>query len=154
MSRVSSATSLQITCPVATPVAQRAVARWALMTFGVVCIALGGLGVFVPGLPTTIFLILACWAFARSNPGLRDRVLRSRLFAPYAKYVDGSSPMPLRARLVSIGIMWTCVGLSLWVLLGSDAAPQWVVWLTLALAVIGTVFIARWQRRPTLSQGQ
>lgn len=128
-----------------THVAESAIARGLLMAFGVSCVGLGALGVFVPGLPTTIFLILACWAFARSNPALKRWVLSTRLFAPYARYLDGRSPMPVRAKVIAIGLMWACVGLSVWVILKSESAPVWVAWITVALAGIGTGFIAVWQ---------
>lgn len=41
--------------------------RWAFFIFGWLCVALGMIGVVVPGLPTTIFLIIAVWAFSRSS---------------------------------------------------------------------------------------
>jgi len=46
--------------------------RWLLAGAGVVAVGLGGLGVFVPGLPTTIFLIIASYCFARSCRGSKN----------------------------------------------------------------------------------
>ncbi len=48
----------------------RPVLRWLLLLFAVLCLALGTIGVFVPGLPTTIFILMAAWAAARSSPRL------------------------------------------------------------------------------------
>lgn len=42
--------------------------RWALVGLGLFCVGLGLVGVFVPLMPTTIFLTVALWAFSRSSP--------------------------------------------------------------------------------------
>ena len=49
---------------------------------GWTCVALGFVGVWVPLLPTTIFLIVAAWAFARSSPELRQWLLTHPRFGP------------------------------------------------------------------------
>jgi hypothetical protein len=54
-----------------------------LAAAGLLCVGLGALGAVLPGLPTTIFLILASYCFTRSCPWLEERLLRTRLFAPY-----------------------------------------------------------------------
>ena len=55
--------------PEATPPRSR-VARAGWIALGGAAVALGGVGMVVPGLPTTVFFIVAAWAFARSSPRL------------------------------------------------------------------------------------
>lgn len=54
--------------------------RWALLAFAVLCLVLGVIGVFVPGLPTTVFILLAAWAAARCSPRLHEWLWYHPLF--------------------------------------------------------------------------
>lgn len=48
--------------------------------FAVLCLVLGLIGVVVPGMPTTVFILLAAWAAARSSPRLHAWLLGHRIF--------------------------------------------------------------------------
>lgn len=121
--------------------------RLLLAGVGVLAVAAGAVGVFVPGLPTTIFLIVASYCFARSCPWLEERLLRRPLFAPYLQALDRSRPMPRRARVAATAAMWISVGISLAALHAADRLAAWLaVTLLLALAA-GTVAIGRTGRR-------
>jgi uncharacterized membrane protein YbaN (DUF454 family) len=56
--------------------------RALLHAFAVLCLALGLIGVVVPGMPTTVFILLAAWAAARSSPRLHAWLLGHRIFGP------------------------------------------------------------------------
>jgi uncharacterized membrane protein YbaN (DUF454 family) len=117
--------------------------RLLLAAAGVVCVGLAALGVFVPGLPTTIFLILATYLFARSCPWLEERLIHNRLFAPFLGYLDGSTPVPMRAKVATMCIMWVFVALSVLLLGRGLEAPNWVILMPPVAAVVGTWFIMR-----------
>ena len=122
--------------------------RWLLATVGVIAVALGALGVFVPGLPTTIFLIIASYCFTRSCPWLEERLLRVPLFAPYMRFIDERRPMSARSRAIAIANMWACVLLSLVWLRVSGRLPAALAIGITALAAIGTIAILRFRRAP------
>lgn len=126
----------------------RSLRRWLLAGVGVVAVAIGGVGVFVPGLPTTIFLILATYCFARSCPLLEQRLLRIPLFAPYMKFIDEGRPMSTRSRVVSITAMWTCVLLSLAWLRAAGGLSVTLAATIAGLAGIGTLAVLRFRRAP------
>lgn len=119
------------------------VKRLVLAGAGIVFVALGGLGVVVPGLPTTVFLILAGYCFTRSIPALERKLIRNKWFAPYLRYVDGSEEMPIGARVRALFVMWLSILLSCIFLIYRDihfAVPLAV----LAAGAVGTWYI--WAR--------
>jgi uncharacterized membrane protein YbaN (DUF454 family) len=120
--------------------------RVALAGLGVLAVVLGGIGVFVPGLPTTIFLIMASYCFARSCPWLEERLLRVPLFAPYMGFIDDGRPMSARARVISMTAMWTSVLLSLAWLRGSGRLSTALAATIIGVAGFGTVAVLRFRR--------
>jgi uncharacterized membrane protein YbaN (DUF454 family) len=118
-----------------------------LAALGVLCVALGAVGVVLPGLPTTIFLLLASLLFTKSCPWLEDRLVRNRFFAPYLRYLDGSRAMSRRAKVTAITMMWLMVCLSALTLTRGDARLWWIAALIGGAAVVGTVAILRWGGR-------
>lgn len=58
------------------------VRRIGLIAVGLVSLALGGLGIFVPLLPTTPFVLLAAFAFANSSETLHRWLLDHNVFGP------------------------------------------------------------------------
>lgn len=121
--------------------------RWMLAGAGVGCVGLGAAGVFVPGLPTTIFLILATWCFARSCPWLERKLVRNRLFKPFLWALDTGAPMPRRARIISTVIMWAAIAASCAIILarasGPIAGPLILTGLIVAAGGVGTWCIWR-----------
>ena len=74
---------LPISSPAAPP--RRALsplARWAYAAAAVLCLALGVVGLVVPGLPSTVFILLASAAAARSSPRLHHWLWQHRWFGP------------------------------------------------------------------------
>ncbi|MEL6796866.1 MAG: YbaN family protein [Planctomycetota bacterium] len=122
--------------------------RWLFATLGSVCFAIALIGIPLPVIPTTFPLMCSLLFFARSSPALERRVRNFGPFKPYIKFIDGSTPMPMRAKIVSCLLMWTPVLITAWLLATRTEAPA-VAWIsTIMLAVIGTPVIFFW--RPKL----
>jgi len=116
--------------------------RWALASVGVVCVCFAGVGVFVPGLPTTIFLILASWCLTRSCPWLEERVRRVAIFRPFFRVIDQGQGMPTRAKVISLVLMWIAIGSSTWLMMERGVHAGW--WGTVIVAgLVGTIAIVR-----------
>ncbi len=119
--------------------------RILLATLGVLCVGLAGLGVIVPGMPTTVFLIAASYLFTRSCPVLERVLIRNRFFGPFLQYLDGTAAMPVVVVRRTLLIMWVCVGIST-ALLFVRGTQIWICLVPIVLAVVGHVFICRLRR--------
>jgi uncharacterized membrane protein YbaN (DUF454 family) len=74
------------------------VRRTLWMAAGVAALALGAAGVVLPLLPTTPFVLLAAFCFARSSPGLHRWLLRNRRFGPLIVAWRDERAIPARAK--------------------------------------------------------
>lgn len=75
-----------------------------LILLGLVCVALGALGVVTPGLPTTPLLLLASWSFYKSSPRLQQWLLRSALGKYIVEY-QKKNGMTIRTKLYVVGMI-------------------------------------------------
>lgn len=122
--------------------------RYLLAVLGLANVGLAVVGVILPGLPTTIFLIVASWCFTRSCPWLEERLFRMRLLRPYVRLVRGEAPMSPRARVVSTALMWTAIVVSLLVLRAGGTLTPWLAAVLVGAGLVGSVVIARFRRAP------
>jgi uncharacterized protein len=75
------------------------------LLLGFLFFGLGAVGVVVPGLPTTVFMLLALWAFARSSERFHDWLYHHRLFGPPLQEWHNYHVIPRRAKVLAIGMM-------------------------------------------------
>ena len=73
-----------------------------LLSTGWICVGLGFIGIFVPGLPTTIFLIIALWAFTKSSEKLRIWLLNHKRFGPILRNWQEHKIVPLKAKILMV----------------------------------------------------
>jgi uncharacterized protein len=86
--------------------------RLGLLALGWIAVALGGLGIVVPGLPTTGFFVLAAACFARSSPRFERWVLGLPKIGPLVRDHRAGLGMPRRAKVIAIAMMLTACTLS------------------------------------------
>ncbi len=117
----------------------RGLMRLVLIACGTLCVALGVLGIFLPLLPTTVFLLLAAACYARSSERFYHRLLNHRWLGSYIRNHREGRGMRRRDKAVTLALLWIGIG----------ATAIWSVealWLRALLAVIAlsvTVHVAR-----------
>jgi uncharacterized membrane protein YbaN (DUF454 family) len=102
----------------------------------------------VPGLPTTVFLIAASWLFARSCPWLEERLIRVPLFRPFLGFLDAGEPMPRRAVVTTLIVMWLAIAASALLIGFKEPARPIVAAVIVTLGIVGTGFVVRLGRGP------
>ncbi len=118
------------------------VVRWLLLAAGTLCVALGVIGIFVPVLPTTPFLLLAAACYARASERFYLWLVRNRTFGPTIREWRRHRSIPYRTKVVAIALMTGTIAVSI-VLLARYPLVQ------LALAAIGVVVGAWLYRIPS-----
>lgn len=120
--------------------------RVLLVALGTVACLLGVVGIVVPLLPTTPFLLLAAALYCRSSPRLYDRLLGHRRLGAYIRHFREERALPLRVKVVSVSLVWFTLSYAAW---EAEAWGAWR-WLLLLLAFGVSLHILRFRtlRRP------
>ncbi len=79
--------------------------RYALIGFGWLNVALGAVGIVVPGLPTTVFLLIALWAFSKSSERFRAWLYEHPRLGPPVRAWHEHRVIPPRAKTAALAMM-------------------------------------------------
>ena len=105
--------------------------RVILWTVGSIALLLGVIGIVVPGLPTTPFVLVAAACYARASRRFYSWLVHNATFGPLIREWRLHRSIPWRIKLIAIGSMALTITASIWTL---AALP----WLQALLAFIGT----------------
>ncbi|HET6681547.1 MAG TPA: YbaN family protein [Gemmatimonadaceae bacterium] len=114
------------------------VRRITLMVCGTTALALGLIGIVVPLMPTTCFLLMAAWCYARSSRRMYDRLMTAPVVGEYLRQYRDERTIPPRVRQASLVMMWIMIGY------GVVTVDIWMVRLLLLTIAVGvTVHLLR-----------
>lgn len=105
---------------------------------GVMSIMIGIIGMFLPLLPTTPFLILATVCFAKSSEKAHKWLLTNRWCGEYIKNYREKKGISLRHKIFSLSLLWITIGYSVLFV----AEHLWLQFLLIAIAITVTLHIA------------
>jgi len=83
-----------------------------LIVLGTLSLCVGIIGIVVPGLPTTPFLLLTAGLYVKSSDRLYQKLLSSRIAGPYILEFQTKKGMTKRTKLHAIGTMWVMITIS------------------------------------------
>jgi hypothetical protein len=117
--------------------------RYALLALGWLCVALGVIGIFLPILPTTPFLLLAAACFVRSSKRFYLWLVLHPRLGPWVRdYLEGQG-IPLKAKVYSIALMWLSIALSCYLV-----PLFWARAFMLTSAVLVSIYILKQKTLP------
>ena len=109
---------------------KRPLVRALWLVLGLLFMGLGIVGAFLPVMPTTVFLLIAAFFFARSSPRFYNWLLNNRTFGPLVRDWRAGLGLPLRAKVLAVSLIGVTVGSSILVV-----PPVWLKLLLLAVAL-------------------
>lgn len=116
--------------------------RWAFRMAGGVMVGLGVLGIFLPVLPTTPFLLAAAWLFSKGSPDALRWLIHHRVLGAYIRDYRAGHGIPLKIKIFALLLLWATILSSVFLVLD-------VLWLQAMLVVIALAVTLHLCRLPT-----
>jgi uncharacterized membrane protein YbaN (DUF454 family) len=105
---------------------------------GCIAVVLAVLGVFLPLLPTTPFLLLASACFARGSERMHRWLMSNPLFGQYLRNMEEGRDIPRRAKVITLTILWASLAFSAFNL---NSVPLRVLLLAIGIGV--TIYLIK-----------
>jgi uncharacterized membrane protein YbaN (DUF454 family) len=102
-----------------------------LIFVGTLFVALGVLGMILPLLPTTVFLLLAAYCYSHSSERFHTWLLNNRWCGEYIRNYKSGRGITARQKVSTIAMLWASIGFSMWYVSGA-----W--WLNLILLAVAS----------------
>ena len=102
-----------------------------LITSGTISVGIGIIGIFLPLLPTTPFLLLAAACYARSSKRFYVWLLTNKYFGKYIRNYREGKGIPLKTKLFSIGLLWITITISIIII-----KQNWISMLLIIIALL------------------
>jgi len=107
----------------------RRISKFLLVAGGTVCVALAAIGVILPLVPTTPFLLLAAFLYARSSESRHTWLITNRLFGRYIRRYKEHRSMTRRHKVLTLVLLWSAISWSACFVVA-------LFWVRLLLAVV------------------
>ena len=104
---------------------------WAVL--GSIFLTIGIVGIVLPLLPTTPFLLLAAMCYAKGSKRLYDKLLANAWLGPYLRATGGGTPLTWRWRLAALTFLWASMSMA--IVFFTESAIIRAVLIVIALAV-------------------
>lgn len=102
----------------------------ALAVLGIISLVLGIIGIFLPLLPTTPFVLLSAYLFAKSSTRLHYWIMNHKVFGDYIRNYNEDKSISMQVKIMSIGMIWSSMFISIFFVVND------ILWLQLLLAGI------------------
>ena len=83
--------------------------RYAYLAAGTLLVVIGVIGIFLPLLPTTIFLILASACFVKSSPKANEWLKNNKYLGPYLRNYQDKTGLTIKSKIFSIIFLWLSI---------------------------------------------
>lgn len=103
--------------------------KYIYITLGFFFVGLGVLGIFVPLLPTTVFLLIAAYLFAKSSDKYYNWLITNKYFGKFIRDYREGKGVPLKVKTISLTALWVTILFSVFFVVK-------VLWLKLLLIAI------------------
>lgn len=111
--------------------------KWILITAGTIFVGIGIIGIFIPILPTTPFLLLAAACYARSSKKFYEWLINNKLIGTYIKNYREGKGVPLKIKIFTVFLLWITILFSVFFIL----LISWIKIILIIIAIGVTIHI-------------
>jgi hypothetical protein len=133
--------------------AGRSISRALWLSIGMICLVLGAIGIVLPILPTTPFLLASAACFCKSSPKMYKWLLNNKWFGEYIKNYKEGRGLTLKTKITALSVLWITIGVSTVFFLGRLLPPQLVLPLQIAMVAVAVAVSIYLLRLPTFKKG-
>ena len=120
-------------------------AKTLYIALGGVSLALGVIGIFLPILPTTVFLLISAWSWARSSERFYRWLINNRLLGSYISNYRDEKGVTQRQRVLTLALLWIGIGYTAVFIV----SKLWLTLLLFGIAIAVTIHMLMLKTLPT-----
>lgn len=120
------------------------------LSLGVICVTLGAIGIVLPIIPTTPFLLAAAGCFCKSSSKMYNWLMNNRIFGNYIRNYKEGKGVSLRVKVTALSVLWATMGISILFVLNRLLPDFLVLPLQLVMFIVGVCVSIHILRLPTL----
>lgn len=106
--------------------------KYFYLVSGFLLVTIGVIGIFLPVLPTTIFLILASACFIKSSPQANEWLRNHKVLGMYIKNYQDGTGLTIKSKIINITLLWLMISVSAFLF-----TELWYIRLLLFLIAVG-----------------
>ena len=110
--------------------------KWALIVAGSFFLVLGTIGILIPLLPTTPFLVLSAACYAKSSERFYNWLINNKWFGSYIKNYKEGKGISLKAKIYTITLLWVTILFSTFII-----KTFWIRVILIIIAIVVTIHV-------------
>ena len=130
----------------------RRIVRALWFTAGALCVVLGAIGIVLPLLPSTPFLLAAAACFYKSSPRMHRWLLNNKWFGEYIRNYQEGKGLTMKTKVTALTVLWVTIGFSTVFMLHRLLPAQLVLPLQLVMVAVAIAVSAYIIRLPTFKK--
>lgn len=119
---------------------------------GMICLVLGAIGIVLPILPTTPFLLAAAACFCKSSTRMYNWLLNNKWFGEYIRNYKEGRGLPMKTKIIALAVLWITIISSAVFLLNRLLPSQLVLPMQLTMVAVAVGVSVHIIRLPTLKK--
>jgi hypothetical protein len=136
-------------CKVEVNKKKSSISRALWLALGMICTVLGAIGIVMPILPTTPFLLAAAACFCKSSPKMYNWLLSNRWFGKYIKNYKEGRGLTVKTKVTALSVLWVTIGISTVFLLSRLLPPLMVLPIQITMVAVALAVSIYLLRLPT-----